>query len=81
MAAVKQERADSIFPHVIDVSKDDQLYVSDSHSNSKLNPGFTRGITIGSAKDGTLTAFIVDPDVDQADLNRISGASQKRRRR
>jgi DNA-binding beta-propeller fold protein YncE len=62
-------------PSAVYVSKDDQLYVSDSHSNSKLNPGFTRGITIGSAKDGTLTAFIVDPDVDQADLNRISGAS------
>jgi hypothetical protein len=44
-------------------------------SNSKVNPGATRGITVGSAKDGTLRAFIPDPDLPQADVNRISGAS------
>ena len=29
-----------------------QIYVADSQSNAKLNPGFKRGIRIGSAKDG-----------------------------
>jgi DNA-binding beta-propeller fold protein YncE len=50
-------------PSAVFVSKDDTLYVSDSQSNSKVNPGYTRGITIGSAKDGSLRAFIPDPDL------------------
>jgi sugar lactone lactonase YvrE len=62
-------------PSAVFVAKDDTLYVSDSQSNSTVNPGYTRGITIGSAKDGSLRAFIPDPDLDQADVNRISGAS------
>jgi hypothetical protein len=62
-------------PSAVFVGTDDTLYVSDSQSNSTVNPGFTRGITIGSAKDGSLAAFIPDPDLDQADVNRISGAS------
>jgi sugar lactone lactonase YvrE len=62
-------------PSAVFVSKDDTFYVSDSHSNSTVNPGYTRGITIGSAKDGSVRAFIPDPDLAQADVNRISGAS------
>ncbi len=62
-------------PSAVFVGKDDTLYVSDSQSNSTVNPGYTRGITIGSAKDGSLKAFIPDPDLDQADVSRISGAS------
>jgi streptogramin lyase len=62
-------------PSAVFVGKDDTLYVSDSQSNSTVNPGYTRGITIGSAKDGSLKAFIPDPDLVQADLTRISGAS------
>jgi hypothetical protein len=62
-------------PSAVFVSKDDTLYVSDSQSNSKVNPGATRGITVGSAKDGSLRAFIPDPDLGQVDVNRISGAS------
>jgi hypothetical protein len=37
------------------------LYVADSESNIARNPGFRRGIRIGSAKDGKVTAFIPDP--------------------
>jgi sugar lactone lactonase YvrE len=62
-------------PSAVFVSNDDTFYVSDSHSNSTVNPGYTRGITIGSAKDGSVRAFIPDPDLAQADVNRISGAS------
>jgi ABC-type glycerol-3-phosphate transport system substrate-binding protein len=62
-------------PSAVFIAKDDTLYVSDSQSNSTVNPGYTRGITIGSAKDGSITAFIPDPDLAEADVNRISGAS------
>jgi hypothetical protein len=62
-------------PSAVFVSRDDTLYVSDSQSNSKVNPGGTRGIYVGSARDGRLTAFIPDPDLEQAEVNQISGAS------
>jgi hypothetical protein len=62
-------------PSAVYVAKDDTLYVSDSQSNSTVNPGYLRGITVGSAKDGSLRAFIPDPDLAEADINRISGAS------
>ena len=62
-------------PSAVYVARDDTLYVSDSQSNSTVNLGYTRGITIGSAKDGSLTAFIPDPALAQADVSRISGAS------
>jgi len=62
-------------PSAVFIAKDDTLYVSDSHSNSTVNPGYTRGITVGSAKDGSIKYFIPDPDLAQADVNRISGAS------
>lgn len=57
------------------IDEQDRLYVTDSTSNSRNNPGWKRGIYIGSATDGTVTAFIPDPDVDRQDENRISGAS------
>ena len=62
-------------PSAVFVADDDTLYVSDSQSNSTRNPGYLRGITIGSAIDGSLKAFIPDPDLAQADESRISGAS------
>ena len=51
------------------------LYVTDSTSNSRNNPGFDRGIYIGSAVDGTVHAYIPDPDLDRQDELRISGTS------
>jgi len=62
-------------PSAVYIAKDDTFYVSDSQSNSTVNPGYLRGITVGTAKDGSLAAFIPDPDLAQADVNRISGAS------
>jgi len=49
------------------IGKNDVLYVSDSESADKAgeygyNPGCHRGIRIGSARDGKVTAFIPDPD-------------------
>jgi hypothetical protein len=49
------------------------IYVSDSESNTKRNPGWRRGIRIGSAKDGSLIAFIPDPEPDP-DNSLTSGA-------
>ena len=49
------------------------LYAADSESNTKRNPGWKRGIRIGSARDGKLTAFIPDP-VENPDASATSGA-------
>jgi sugar lactone lactonase YvrE len=45
-------------PSGIWIDKNDTLYVADSQSSEKLNPGFKQGIRMGSAKDGKVTGFI-----------------------
>jgi hypothetical protein len=49
-------------PHGIHIDRHDVLWVTDYQSDEKINPGFRRGITFGSAKDGKVTGFIPDPD-------------------
>jgi streptogramin lyase len=51
-------------PSGIYIDKNDVMYVADSESNGKTNPGWKRGIRVGSAKDGKVTAFIPDPEPD-----------------
>jgi sugar lactone lactonase YvrE len=51
-------------PSGVYIDRNDVLYVADSESNSKTNPGWKRGIRIGSVKDGKVTAFIPDPEPD-----------------
>ncbi|MGH9314573.1 MAG: peptidyl-alpha-hydroxyglycine alpha-amidating lyase family protein [Vicinamibacterales bacterium] len=46
------------------IDKNDVLYGADSESNGRSNPGWKRGIRIGSVKDGKVTAFIPDPEPD-----------------
>ena len=52
-------------PSGLYIDKNDILYSTDSESTDKqgygYNPGWKRGIRIGSAKDGKVTAFIPDP--------------------
>ena len=60
-------------PSGIYIDKSDTLYVADSESDDKRNPGWKRGIRIGSAKDGKVTALIPDTDTDPAHAN-SSGA-------
>jgi streptogramin lyase len=60
-------------PSGLYIDANDVLYVADSESNASRNPGVKRGIRIGSAKDGTVTAFIPDPEPDQ-DNSGTSGA-------
>src|SRR6185295_13052405 len=45
-------------PSGIAIDKNDVLYVADSQSDEKVNPGYKQGIKIGNAKDGKLTAYI-----------------------
>ena len=51
-------------PSGVYIDRNDVMYVADSESNSKTNPGWKRGIRVGSAKDGTVTAFIPDAEPD-----------------
>jgi len=53
-------------PSGIYISKDDTLYSVDSQSDEKTNPGFKRGIRIGSAKTGKVKSFIPDTNTDPA---------------
>jgi DNA-binding beta-propeller fold protein YncE len=50
-------------PSGLYIDKNDVLYVADSESESatKNHDGWKRGIRIGSARDGSVTAFIPDP--------------------
>ena len=64
-------------PSGIFIDKNDVLYVADHQSDAKTNPGFSKGITIGSARDGKVTARIPDPD--QAE--RLTGRRGRRRKR
>jgi len=47
-------------PSGLFIDKNDILYVTDSESNMAQNPGFKRGVRIGSVTDGKVTAFIPD---------------------
>ncbi|GAB1263529.1 peptidyl-alpha-hydroxyglycine alpha-amidating lyase family protein [Aurantivibrio infirmus] len=51
-------------PSGLYIDKNDVLYSADSESNTgaRRNPGWYRGIRIGSAKTGFLTSFIPDPN-------------------
>lgn len=60
-------------PSGIYIDADDVLYATDSESNARRNPGWKRGIYIGSARDGTVTAFVPDPEPDP-DRSATSGA-------
>jgi sugar lactone lactonase YvrE len=53
-------------PSGIWIDSDDVIYVADAHSNETANPGFSRGLRIGSARDGSVTAFIPHPNPDPA---------------
>ena len=51
-------------PSGVFIDKHDVIYVTDSESRTENHPGWKRGIRIGSAKDGSVTAFIPDPEPD-----------------
>lgn len=45
-------------PSGIAIDRNDVIYVADSQSDEKVNPGFKQGIRIGSAKDGKVMSYI-----------------------
>lgn len=49
-------------PSGVFIDRNDTLYVADHQSDQTTNPGFRKGIRIGSARDGKMTTFIPDPD-------------------
>jgi sugar lactone lactonase YvrE len=51
-------------PSGIFIDKNDVMYVADSQSDDTRNAPYKRGIRVGSAKDGSVTAFIPHPDPD-----------------
>jgi sugar lactone lactonase YvrE len=53
-------------PSGVFIDQNDVIYVADSESGSvaKDHGAWKRGIRVGSAKDGSLTAFIPDPNAD-----------------
>ena len=64
-------------PSGITITSDDTIYVTDSESGPDTGarelPGIKKGIRIGSAKDGTVTAFIEDMESTVADHSGAEG--------
>ena len=48
-------------PSGIFIDAHDTIYVTDSQSDEKTNPGFQKGIRIGSARDGSVKSLIPSP--------------------
>jgi DNA-binding beta-propeller fold protein YncE len=61
-------------PSGVFIDKYDNLYVADSESNTPRNPGWKRGMYIGSVKTGKVTAFIPDPESDP-DPDKTNGSA------
>jgi sugar lactone lactonase YvrE len=66
-------------PSGIFIDKNDVLYVADSESTDRdgygHNPGWKRGMRIGSAKDGKVTAFIPDPSTGAGPTSSAEGVA------
>jgi hypothetical protein len=45
-------------PSGVYISKNDTIYVSDSPSDAKTNPGFGQGTRIGNVKEKKITAYV-----------------------
>ena len=59
------------------ITRDDRIYVTDSESGPDTGadelPGLKKGIRIGSARDGRVTAFIEDMESTRADHSGAEG--------
>jgi streptogramin lyase len=64
-------------PSGVYIDRNDSMIVADSQSNSKQNPGYTRGIYVGSARDGKVTALIpfVEPDAEKNNNAGVEGVA------
>ncbi len=64
-------------PSGVYIDKNDVIYVADSESGSvnKAHGAWKRGIRIGSARDGTVTALIPDPDENATTTSAAEGVT------
>jgi DNA-binding beta-propeller fold protein YncE len=64
-------------PSGVYIDSNDVIYVADSESGSvdKAHGDWKRGIRIGSARDGTVTAFIPDPDENAVSTSAAEGVT------
>jgi sugar lactone lactonase YvrE len=64
-------------PSGIHIDRNDTMIVADSQSNSKQNPGYRRGIYVGSARDGKVTALIpfMEPDAEKNNNAGVEGVA------
>ena len=60
-------------PSGIFIDKDDTMYVADSESYGKDQPGVKKGIRIGSAKDGSVKWYIEDMESTTDDHSGAEG--------
>ena len=65
-------------PSGITITKDDTIYVADSESWGPDEPGWKKGIRIGSAKDGTVKYFIEDIESTTEDHSGAEGVGVDR---
>jgi sugar lactone lactonase YvrE len=57
------------------IDKNDTLFAADSESSDASNPGWKRGIRIGSARDGQVVSFIPDPELKPAGTSAAEGVA------
>ena len=64
-------------PSGVFIDRNDNMIVADSQSNAAQNPGYTRGIRVGSAKDGKVTALIpfVESDPEKNNNAGVEGVA------
>jgi len=64
-------------PSGIYIDANDRIYVADSESGSvaKERTGWKRGIRVGSARDGSVTAFIPDPNENATTTSAAEGVA------
>jgi DNA-binding beta-propeller fold protein YncE len=64
-------------PSGVYIDKNDVIYVADSESGTinRAHGAWKRGIRIGSAKDGSATAFIPDPDENATSTSAAEGVT------
>src|SRR6266508_4211553 len=65
-------------PSGIAITKDDTIYVADSESWGPDEPGWKKGIRIGSAKDGSVNYFIEDVESTTGDHSGAEGVGVDR---
>jgi hypothetical protein len=57
------------------IDRNDILYGADSESSATSNPGWKRGIRIGSARDGKVMYFVPDPETKPTGTSAAEGVA------